>query len=114
MHGIKGQTIGKIICKVKVYDKSEGPLSLKQAVLRDIVPIVSNIISSLYLFSNVDNYYKYLTGRIMHLGLLPKWIVILLMMHSIWFFIEIITMLANKKRRALHDYLAGSVVCRIA
>lgn len=23
MHGIKGQTVGKIICKVKVYDKSE-------------------------------------------------------------------------------------------
>ena len=114
MHGFKGQTIGKIICKVKVYDKSEGPLSLKQAVLRDIVPIVSNIISSLYLFSNVDSYYKFLTGRTMHFGLLPKWVAILLMMQSIWFVTEIITMLANKKRRALHDFLAGSVVCRIA
>ncbi len=114
MHGVKGQTIGKIICKVKVYDKNEGPLSLKQAFFRDIVPIVSNIISSLYFFSNVDKYYKFLTGGIKDFGPFPKWIVILLMMQFIWFVIEIITMLANKKRRALHDYVAGSVVCRIA
>jgi uncharacterized RDD family membrane protein YckC len=113
MHGIKGQTVGKMICKVKVFDKSEGSLSLRQAVLRDIVPIVSNIISSLYLFSDVDKYYKSLTGGIKDFALSPKWMEILLMMVLLWFITEIITMLTNKKRRALHDYIAGSVVCRI-
>jgi uncharacterized RDD family membrane protein YckC len=27
-----------------------------------------------------------------------------------WFLLELITMLTNKKRRAVHDYIAGSVV----
>ena len=114
MHWIKGQTIGKIICEVKVYDKNEGRLSLRQAVLRDIVPIVSNIIFSFYFYSDLDKYYKFLTGGIKGFGLFPKWFKILLIMSFIWFVIEIVTMLTNKKRRALHDYIARSVVCRVA
>ena len=27
-----------------------------------------------------------------------------------WFFLEIVTMLSNEKRRAFHDYIAGTVV----
>jgi uncharacterized RDD family membrane protein YckC len=30
----------------------------------------------------------------------------------LWFLLEIITLFANKKRRALHDFIAGSVVIR--
>ena len=30
----------------------------------------------------------------------------------LWFLLELITMLTNKKRRAIHDYIAGSVVIR--
>jgi uncharacterized RDD family membrane protein YckC len=29
-----------------------------------------------------------------------------------WFLVEIITMLTNDKRRALHDFIAGTVVIR--
>jgi uncharacterized RDD family membrane protein YckC len=29
-----------------------------------------------------------------------------------WFLAEVITMLTNEKRRALHDFLAGTVVIR--
>ena len=34
------------------------------------------------------------------------------MVAGIWFVLEIITMLLNKKRRALHDLIAGTVVVR--
>jgi uncharacterized RDD family membrane protein YckC len=30
----------------------------------------------------------------------------------VWILLELITMLANKKRRAIHDFIAGSVVIR--
>ncbi len=33
--------------------------------------------------------------------------------HFIWFGVEIITMLTNEKRRALHDFIARSVVVKI-
>jgi hypothetical protein len=29
-----------------------------------------------------------------------------------WFFAEVLTMLTNRKRRALHDFIAGTVVVR--
>ena len=34
------------------------------------------------------------------------------MVAGTWFVLEIITMLLNKKRRALHDLIAGTVVVR--
>ena len=34
MHGTKGQTLGKMVCKVKVLDVSEVPLSMFQAMKR--------------------------------------------------------------------------------
>lgn len=30
----------------------------------------------------------------------------------IWYFLELVTMLTNRKRRALHDFIAGTVVVR--
>jgi uncharacterized RDD family membrane protein YckC len=30
-----------------------------------------------------------------------------------WFTLEIVTMLSNRKRRAVHDFIAGSVVMRV-
>jgi len=44
--------------------------------------------------SNVDTYYNDIVG----------------MTSGVWLILELITMIFNKKRRALHDYLAGSVV----
>jgi uncharacterized RDD family membrane protein YckC len=40
MHGKRGQTLGKMACKVIVLDVSERPLTMKQAVLRDIFGVV--------------------------------------------------------------------------
>ena len=40
MHGLYGQTFGKLVFQVKVVDKSEKPLVMKQASYRDDVPIL--------------------------------------------------------------------------
>lgn len=34
------------------------------------------------------------------------------MLPSLWFVAEVLTMLTNEKRRALHDFIAGTVVVR--
>ncbi|MFC1694337.1 RDD family protein [Candidatus Latescibacterota bacterium] len=44
MHGLWGQTVGKMRMYVRVLDVSETRLNMKQAVLRDIVPVVLNLI----------------------------------------------------------------------
>ncbi len=112
MHGYKGQTLGKMVCKVRVLDITENQLSLRQAFMRDIVLIISNIIFSIYVFLNTSNYISIITGKAKDLSVIPVWFWILAMAGLIWTFLEVITMLTNKKRRAIHDFIAGSVVKR--
>lgn len=107
MHGKFGQTLGKMACKVVVLDVSERPLSMKQAVLRDILDVilvpVGLAVDIPRIISGVDIY-------------APKSLTLFddIMFYSTmgWFLVELITMLTNKKRRALHDFIAGSVVVR--
>lgn len=106
MHGWRGQTLGKMACGVVVLDVSERPLSWRQAVLRDIFGIVSAAVFVIVEWRNLarglDPYqtdFLHASSWFMRVGLL-------------WFVLEILTLFANKKRRALHDFIAGSVVVR--
>lgn len=108
-HGYYGKTIGKHICNVKVLDLSGADLSIKQAILRDSFPIALLILTlpfELALVSKGINPYS------------PDAQTTMTMISSsfgwIWFTIEMVTMLSNKKRRALHDYIAKSVVVKVS
>jgi len=106
MHGYYGQTIGKMITGVKVVDVSESPITLRQAFLRDCVTVgMTTIVLVLFLFEkffggNAGS--PTVTGLNMLLGITA----------SLWSWGEIITMLTNNKRRAIHDFIAGTVVVR--
>ncbi len=107
LQGRYGQTIGKFICNVRVLDKTEKPLSMKQAIYRDALPIVIILPVLFYQVTNILN------GQISSKGLPSPMNVTLktyLSIYPIWFSLELLTMLTNKKRRALHDFIAGSVV----
>lgn len=99
-----GRTIGKWVLRIKVLDVSENKLlTLKQSFLRDSLYIVIQIIGLLYFLFLVAN-----TGDLD--------IIIMDYRNFIdysflcWMALELITMLTNEKRRAIHDRLAGSVV----
>ena len=108
LHGYRGQTVGKMACKVKVKDVSLNPLTMRQAILRDIVPIVSTLVFSLYIIFRFDVYCSLTPTD----AIAPTWIILVQLTSVIWALAEIITMLTNSKRRAIHDFIAGSVVCR--
>jgi uncharacterized RDD family membrane protein YckC len=93
---------------VKVLDVSESRIpTLSQALLRDAVYIVVNTITLAYLF------YLVLGGEYTQAALtqsaparIMNWV------GMGWFLTEIVTMLMNDKRRALHDFIARTVVVR--
>jgi uncharacterized RDD family membrane protein YckC len=105
MHGKYGQTIGKMACKVIVLDLSERPLSMKQAVLRNIFDVV---VVPIELFVNIPLIIQGV-DVFSHENTPDQ---ILLYLGTAWFAIEVVTVLANRKRRALHDFIAASVVIR--
>ena len=103
LHAKYGQTLGKMVMKVKIIDGSEmKPITLEQAFMRDIVGIAIMAIAIIYLFV------KFADIQVIEKGyddFLMPWA-------FSWALIELVTMLTNSKRRAVHDFIAGTVVVR--
>lgn len=105
MHGLYGQTLGKMACQVKAIDLQGTKLTMRQAVLRDCVPI---IIATAAIITNTPHMLFQTTPSRPYqvIDAIKNWT------DHIWFWAELLTMLTNSKRRAIHDFIAGSVVVR--
>ena len=105
MHGRFGQTFGKMITGVTVLrDDNEESISYQQAFLRE-----SPYIAILFLGWIAISYYLVTKSGLVQY---QKFEQLLGYVGLLWFFLEIVTMLFNNKRRALHDFIAGTVVVR--
>lgn len=103
LHAKYGQTLGKMVLKVKIVDISENrPITLKQAFMRDLVG------SIILTFAIILMFIRFTDIQLIERGydeFLYPWV-------FIWTLIELVTMLTNSKRRAIHDFIAGTVVVR--
>ena len=109
MHARYGQTLGKMITGVKVLDLAGGKLSLRQAFLRDSIPILLCAVAIAGALPSV------LAGSDPDAGGEPTWVLALELYGSVmWFAVELLTMLSNSKRRAVHDFIAHTVVVRLS
>ena len=115
MHGYYGQTVGKMITKVRVVDfRTEGRISFRQAWLREGIPLVLSL--GVLGYQMFDILAGNLAPRAVENGkamLSNKLLWVLVVIQMLWFVAEVLTMLTNEKRRALHDYIAGTIVVRI-
>jgi uncharacterized RDD family membrane protein YckC len=110
MHGHRGQTLGKMVARVRVLDVAETrPPTLWKAFLRDLGYVVLNVASLVYLYVLV------LSGQYSSNAELYGAPAQVLTWASMgWVVLELVTMMTNRKRRALHDYIANTVVVRDA
>ena len=108
MHARYGQTLGKMANDVRVLNKDEDRLpTITQAILRYIGEIGPAIFFNPYVILLI------LTNAYSRETLASNTIFMILGCASLaWYVIEIATMLTSKKRRALHDLIAGTVVVR--
>lgn len=109
MHAQFGQTAGKMATGVKIFDESEeSDITWTQAVLRDIVPVFFFLVSVIYLASIGTSIETALqteaTGFLLNAYVYAS---------LAWGLAEVITMLFNSKRRAVHDFIARTVVVRV-
>ena len=101
-HARWGQTLGKWCFGVCVLDISEAPLRPAQAVKRDAIALA--LAAALVIQQLVRGRFSVEE---------PKTIDLLGAIGASWGALEILTMMTNTKRRALHDLIAGSVVVRV-
>lgn len=105
MHGKYGQTVGKKAMGVILLNIDETRIiNYRQAILRESPEL---IVLLAYMIFKIN----YLLGH----DLTPAATTLLMILGSantIWFLLEIITTVSNDKRRALHDFIAKSVVVR--
>lgn len=108
MHARFGQTLGKMVLKVKVLDISERPITFTQAVIRSLpqmLPIVITASLSIFAITSPDMN----EAQSNSLGIVSSGAYIL---YSIWSIGDCVSALVTEKNRALHDLIAGTVVVK--
>jgi uncharacterized RDD family membrane protein YckC len=116
-----GGTPGKLIMGLRIRKVTGGPIGYREALLRCAPEFILGILMSIAvlpsLFQLTDAEYHALSfiersQRLIQLA--PGWYRPVQLLLQIWIWSEFIVMLTNAKRRALHDFIAGTVVVRVS
>ncbi|WP_163934923.1 RDD family protein [Paraferrimonas sp. SM1919] len=114
-----GGTPGKLLLKIKIAKVDGSDVGYKEAMLRYSVLLVISFVMSAALIpvalGMTDAEYFSMGWQERALYMIeraPSWYNIASIAMNIWIWSEFIVMLTNKKRRALHDFIAGTVVIR--
>ncbi len=104
-HYFFGQTLGKFVYRIKVLDVSETRLpSLSQCLLRDSVALIDSIVVCSWIIYDIRTRgYE----EAMHHSSVPP---ILNHLGLGWYLLELGSMMLNRKSRAIHDFIASTVV----
>lgn len=105
LHGRYGKTVGKMLTGVTVVTHgTELPIGYRRALLRD---------SPLVIMAGLEGVFYALTNWTESSPSVGRGMDAFFEWCSFgWFLLEFVTMLANDQRRAVHDFLAGTVVVR--
>lgn len=114
-----GGTPGKLALRTKIVMDDGTPVTVKAAMIRHVVLFVLSFVTSAALayacFFVTDEEYAALTlvqKSELLTKLAPDWYGLANILMNIWIWSEFLTVLFNKRRKAIHDYLAGTVVIR--
>jgi uncharacterized RDD family membrane protein YckC len=104
-HGKYGQTLGKRIIGIKVLDMDESStIGFKRAILRESIWLLFSFSALVYSFFQ-NGFENQLQEEIA-----TSYDAIISLFTLSWPVVELITMFFNEKRRAVHDFIAQSVV----
>ena len=112
-----GGTPGKLLLKIKISKLDGSDVKYKEAILRYSVLFALSIIMSLAILlvslEMSDELYFSMEWQARALYMnehSPSWYGFVNILMNVWIWSEFVVMLTNKKRRAIHDFIAGTVV----
>ena len=116
-----GGTPGKLILKTRITLVDGSPVTTRAAILRYFVLFVLRALSSpavvMSTLAMTDEMYFSLgfIARMQKIeALAPPWYFTVSILTQVWIWGEFVTLLFNRRRRAVQDYIAGTVVVRTA
>lgn len=114
-------TLGKLLLKIRITRLDGTSVGYRESFLRYSVLFILSTLQSIPLLIAVLNMsdVEYLSlgfqERTLRLvAMAPSWYETITILLNIWIWSEFVVMLTNKKRRAPHDFMAGTVVIRNA
>jgi uncharacterized RDD family membrane protein YckC len=112
-----GGTPGKLIVGLRIRKLDGEPVGYREAFLRYFPDFVFSLLISVgkvfarLKMSNSEYYgVSFMERSVRMAALYPSWMKPLDIIQNVWFWGELIVLLTNRKRRALHDFIAGTVV----
>jgi len=119
-HGRWGQTLGKMALGIRVQLAGGGRITWRAAFLRHCVDLGFSIWTSIVYVGAIlavdAQAYESLDwiGRAEVIaGALPWWYGWTNRLWAVWSASELVVLLTNRRRRALHDFIAGTVVVHV-
>ena len=118
-HGRWGQTLGKMALGIRVVLLDGSPITWRAAFLRHVVDLVFGVAAIcglvVALLSPPGGADAFGSLGLIDRGKLfieatPAWQRWVQTLCEVWIYSELIVLLFNKKKRALHDFIAGTVV----
>ena len=116
-HGRFGQTVGKRVMGIRVVRTAGERIGWREAWLRSSVEVLFSALGvagsfvALATIADTDYYGVGWMQRGQNLAAHePAWLAWTATVTQIWVWSEVVVMLFNKRRRALHDFIAGTVV----
>ncbi len=100
MHYYQGQTLGKMVARVRVLDDSEKPLNFGQAIIRSLPQLFVPMFA--VSASTADPAAESIA----------VWAAVIQGFTFVFSVANVIVCLANERNRALHDFIAGTIVVR--
>ena len=118
-HGRWGQTIGKHVARIRVRDLDGQPITWTHAWRRSSVDIAlgtASLITYAIVLARIPaaDFDALNWGQISdrYAAMRPWWDRAVEFLYFAWLGSEVVSVLFNRRRRALHDFVAGTVVVR--
>jgi len=116
-----GATLGKMAVGIRVTQPDGSKIELKHALLRSSVDFAFALFAmfaQIYAILSVDSGQYLAAGMVERFELItpyyPVWYGFITIATQVWVWSEFLVLLFNKRRRAIHDFIAGTVVIKKA
>lgn len=114
-----GGSPGKLIVGIKIIKLDGSDVTWREAILRELFSFLDTVFVSCIMvvalsYANKEIYMSldWFKKQDYLLGLFPSLSRIHNVFNNFWFWSELVVLLFNKRKRAIHDYVAGTVIIK--